>query len=201
MENILSTAYFPPVSYFVSLRTEQQVTIEQWETYTKQTLRNHCHIYGPNGEQRLSVPVVKVNGNHTLTKDIRIALNNNWQKIHWRSIETAYNKSPYFLYYKDYFIPFFEKKQEFLLDLNTRLLETVSPLLRWDLRIELTENYQGLNLPAFNQKKETTRPEEMLFFPEYIQVFSSRTGFIPDLSILDLIFNLGPEAGEYLDSL
>ena len=201
MENILSTAYFPPISYFASCRTEQHVTIEQWETYTKQTIRNHCRIYGPNGEQRLSLPVVKVNGNHTFTKDIRIAQNTNWQKIHWRSIETAYNKSPYFLYYKDYFIPFFEKKQEFLLDLNNRLLETVAPLLRWDLSIDLTENYKGFTLPPFNQRKETTRPEEMLFFPEYIQVFSSRTGFIPDLSILDLIFNLGPEAGEYIDSL
>ena len=121
--------------------------------------------------------------------------------IHWRSIETAYNKSPYFLYYKDYFAPFFTEKFEFLLDMNTRILEMVFTQLRWEKSIVFTEKFESASLPPFEQKKETTPPEEMVFIPEYIQVFSSKSGFLPDLSILDLIFNLGPEAGEYISAL
>jgi hypothetical protein len=201
MTNILPAAYFPPISYFAACRSSPEVLIEQYESYSKQTIRNHCRIYGPNGEQLLSVPVIKVNGNHTLTKDIRIAEKQDWQKIHWRSIETAYNKSPFFLYYKDHFIPFFEKKYDFLLELNLRILETALTLLRREKTILLTEKFESGNLPTFENKKEKSSPEAMLFLPEYIQVFSVKSGFIPDLSILDLIFNLGPEAGEYIESL
>jgi len=199
--NALSTAYFPPISYFVACYSRQQVLIEQWESYTKQSIRNHCRIYGPNGELRLSVPVNKVNGNHTLTKDILIARDREWQKNHLRSIETAYNKSPYYLYYKDHFARFYATDFEFLVELNRQILEEVFRILRWEKRIHFTEQFEAGILPGFELKKKAPHPEEIVFLPEYIQVFSSKSGFIPDLSILDLIFNLGPEAGDYIASL
>jgi hypothetical protein len=96
-----STAYLPPVSYISGCLRQDEILIERFETYPKQTIHNRCRILGPNGLQVLSVPVVRVNGNHTLTKDIRIAETIPWQRLHWRSIETAYNNSPFFLYYKD----------------------------------------------------------------------------------------------------
>lgn len=198
---LLPTGYFPPISYLAACRETQVVTIEQWETYPKQTLRNHCRIYGPNGPIKLTVPVSKPNGNHTLTRDILISEHEAWQKIHWRTLESAYNKSPFFLYYKDHFTSFFEERQGSLLLMNLRILEVVFRLLRWEKEVVLTGSFQGGGLPEFEDGPLEQLPERLLFLPEYVQVFSSRLGFNPNLSILDLIFNLGPEAGIYLDHL
>jgi hypothetical protein len=165
----------------------ERITIEAFETYKKQTCRNHCDIYGPNGKQRLSIPVIKVNGNHTLTKDVRISYTQAWQKVHWRSIETAYNNSPFFLFYRDHLEPFFFKKFDFLLDFNTKLLEVLFNIFRIEKQIDLTDHYEKPPVIPFN-----------LIFPSYIQVFSEKSGFQPNLSAIDLLFNLGPEAGEYL---
>jgi hypothetical protein len=168
----------------------------------KQTCRNHCHIYGPNGLQVLSVPVHKVNGNHTLVKDIRIVTSIPWQRLHLRSIETAYNNSPFFLYYKDEFIKVFQKKFEFLLDLNTHLLTIIFNILKIEKRVGFTQEFLKIPLGTgdyrklLKQKKTTSNNN----FPPYNQVFSSKYGFIADLSILDLIFNLGPESLNFLIS-
>jgi len=190
-----------------------EILIEVWETYPKQTLRNHCDIGGPNGRQRLTVPVNKSHGNHTWTKDIRIASNLPWQKIHWRSFETAYNKSPFFLYYQDYFLPFFEKDFTFLLDLNVQLLETLFLAIRLDKTISTTQSYETVFSGIYdlrNQWAPDCRKEGMRVGdrgstvtrqPEYYQVFGDRHGFLADLSIVDLLFNLGPEANKYLGSL
>ena len=167
-----------------------EVVIETCETYRKQTTRNHCDIYGPNGRLKLSIPVIKVNGNQTLTKDIRISYSQNWQQIHWRSIETAYNNSPFFLFYRDNFEPFFQKRFDFLMDLNTGLLDVVFTLLRIEKEIKFTDHFENRTLV-----------NSAISFPSYTQVFESRSGFLDDLSIVDLIFNLGPEAGRYLENL
>jgi hypothetical protein len=178
------------------------VLLERFETYPKQTCRNRCHIYGPNGLQTLSIPVIKVNGNHTLTKDIRIATSTPWQRLHWRSIETAYNNSPFFLYYQDEFERVFEKHFDFLLDLNTTLLEIIFDIFRIEKKIGFTDHF--LKIPEgiedhreFTQKKKV--PSNDAFSP-YTQVFSPKHGFLPDLSIIDLIFNMGPESGDFLVS-
>jgi len=202
MNILLSTAYLPPVSYISGCLHLEQVLIERFETYPKQTCRNHCHIYGPNGLQKLSIPVLKVNGNHTLTKDIRIATSIPWQRVHWRSIETAYNNSPFFLYYKDEFEKVFEKQFDFLLDLNTWLLEIIFGILRIEKIIGFTNSFlknpEGIDdyREVSNKKKVSSKDA----FPPYNQVFSPKYGFIADLSIIDLIFNVGPESGEFLVS-
>jgi hypothetical protein len=187
MSILLSTAYLPPISYIAEFFRPDEITIEIFETYQKQTIRNHCEIYGPNGKQKLSIPVIKVNGNHTLTKDIRISYIQDWQKIHWRSIETAYNNSPFFLYFKDYFEPFFLKKFDFLLDFNTKLMEVLFLILRIDKEINFTDHFEN----RINDRRN-------LLLSSYTQVFGPRWDFLPDLSIIDVIFNLGPEANTYL---
>lgn len=184
---IIPTAYLPPISYVVECLHSERISIEAFETYKKQTYRNHCLIYGPNGKQKLSVPVLKVNGNRTLTKDIRISYFQDWQKIHWRSIETAYNNSPFFLFYRDYFEPFYIKRFDFLLDFNTKLLEVLFIIFRVEKQIDFTDHFENLSIDQKN-----------LFFPSYTQVFDVKYGFLPNLSIVDLIFNLGPDAIEYL---
>jgi hypothetical protein len=189
MNLIFPTAYLPPVSYIAECLRSEQIIIEAFETYKKQTSRNHCLINGPNGKQRLTIPVIKVNGNHTFTKDIRISYSQNWQKIHWRSIQTAYNNSPFFLYYMDYFEPFYFMKFDFLLDFNTKALETLFNILRVEKRIEFTDHFE--NSPVLPGH---------FFFPPYTQVFSTKSGFLSDLSIIDLLFNLGPGSMEYLIS-
>ena len=140
MTVLLSTAYLHPISYISGCWREEELLIERFETYPKQTFRNHCHIYGPNGLQTLSVPVIKVNGNHTLTRDIRIA-STSWQRLHWRSIETAYNNSPFFMYYKDEFEKVFDEQFDFLLDLNTRLLKIIFNILRIEKKTSYTEQF------------------------------------------------------------
>jgi hypothetical protein len=202
MPILVPTAYFPPVSYISGCLHSEQVLIERFETYPKQTCRNRCHIYGPNGLQTLSIPVLKVNGNHTLTKDIRIATSTPWQRLHLRSIETAYNNSPFFLYYQDEFEKVFKKQFDFLLDLNTLLLEIIFGILRIEKKIGFTDQFlkiiEGIDDHRESPKKKKVSSNDA--FPPYNQVFSPKYGFIADLSIIDLIFNLGPESGDFLVS-
>ena len=187
MTTIFSTAYLPSVSYMADCLRAEEIVIEIWETYRKQTIRNHCNIYGPNGRQKLSIPVIKVHGNHTLTKDIRLSYDQNWQSNHWRSIETAYNNSPFFLFYRDYFESFYLKKFDYLLDFNTKLLDVVFTILKVEKKIGFTDHFE-------NRLKDHPK----IIFSPYTQVFSPKSGFLSNLSIIDLIFSLGPDANEYL---
>ena len=199
MSILITTAYLPPIALISECVNSKKVIIEAFETYSKQTTRNHCIIAGPNGKQQLTVPVNKVNGNRTLTKDIRISYFQDWQKIHWRSIETAYNNSPFFLYYRDYFEPFYFRKFDFLIDLNNRILETVFSTLRLVKEIDVTKQYEKVPESAVDLRKDfgSKNPGSACPLKNYTQVFEGKTGFIPNLSIIDLIFNLGPEAGEF----
>jgi hypothetical protein len=202
MHVLTNTAYLPPVQYMAALSGASVVSIEVMETYRKQTCRNHCVIYGPNGKQTLTIPVTKVNGNHTMTRDMRISNDQPWQKTHWRSIKTAYNNSPFFLYYGDYFAPFYAKKYDFLVDFNFEILTKVIKLLKIPVNLQVTTSYTESSgeiadlrdvLVAGNncqQKKSTP----------YTQVFEPVHGFIPGLSVLDVICNLGPESAAYLKS-
>ncbi|MEI6682746.1 MAG: WbqC family protein [Bacteroidota bacterium] len=200
MPILIETAYLPPVGYMSELILSGDILFEVYETYHKQTYRNHCVIYGPNGEQKLTIPVIKVNGNHTLTKDIRISDHQPWQKIHWRSIYTAYNNSPFFLYYQDELIPFFEKRFEFLADFNMELLQAILRLIHCSCRTGLTGLYEKRpsGITDLRNGIIAGKPHVMKSFPPYVQVFEPRHGFIQGLSILDALFNLGPETAEYL---
>lgn len=203
MQVLLATAYMPSVGYMAEVIRAEEILIEAFETYTKQTCRNHCVIFGPNGRHTLSIPVIKPNGNRTLTRDVQVSTHQPWQKIHWRSMETAYNNSPFFLYYQDDIAPFYEKSYRFLADLNMEILHVLLRLLRTSRQARFTDNYQ--DSPAYcrdlRAKYGAKNDQHMTVYPHYTQVFESRHGFIPGLSILDLIFNLGPEAPFYLNTL
>ncbi len=199
MTLLLPTAYLPPISYIAACSVSDEILIEAWETYQKQTFRNHCEIGGPNGRQRLTIPVNKPGGNHTKTKDIRIASHLPWQKIHWRSFEAAYNKSPFFLYYQDYLLPFYEKDFTFLLDFNLQLLETIFQAIRLEKTTTPTDSfeYAPSGITDLRQSSGIRHPVPGIRYPEYYQVFADRHGFIQNLSIVDLLFNLGPETLSY----
>jgi hypothetical protein len=200
MDLLLSTAIFPPVTYMAACAGCSRIILECEETYTKQTFRNRYRIFGPNGVQVLSIPVIKTEGNHTRIRNIRIGYDIQWQKIHWRSVETAYNNSPFFLYYRDHFEKFFLGRFDFLLDLNTEILSELFRILGISAEIGFTEKYEkSPSCPDMRTRLATKHGIPGAAFQPYEQPFREKHGFQEDLSILDLIFNLGPEASEYLE--
>lgn len=199
MPIVLATAYLPPVAYIAACLRNDEILIEAFETYIKQTCRNRCMIYGPNGIQALVIPVQKPEGHHTLISGVLTDNTRPWQKLHWRSIETAYNKSPFFLYYRDYFEPFFTQKTEHLIDFNTRILEQILLILRIELIIGFTWEYEKES--DNDQRDLLVSKYREVSFPVYFQPFSPKHGFLSNLSIIDLLFNKGPEAREYLEGV
>jgi hypothetical protein len=198
---LVSTAYFPPAGYMASVIRSGHIIIEGWETYPKQTIRNHCHIYGPNGKQKLTIPVSRPYGNHTKTRDVLISDHEPWQRTHWRSIETAYRNSPFFLFYSDDFRIFFEKPVRYLIDFNTQLLQAIAQILRTEVTFTVSEKFELQPDPISDLRDNSTHLSDLQIFPRYIQPFESMHGFLPNLSILDIIFNLGPDSGSYLNTL
>ncbi len=199
---LLSTAYFPSVSYFALIK-KYPVIIEKYETFPKQTYRNRCKIYTDKGTMRLTVPVKKPNGNKSKTNEILIYNDEKWFLNHWKAIKSAYESSPYFLYYKDDLKDIFSPRFKLLLELNTVIINKVTEILDIKTNITYTNNFEK-NPDNIIDMRNYFHPKnsiEAIEFPEYDQVFSDRHGFIQDLSILDLLFNLGPEANKYLSDL
>lgn len=183
----LSTAYLPPVSWCVHFWQAPVVELEAQEHYQKGSWRNRCEIAGPNGRQLLSIPLVKGKNSRMPIRDVRIAYDEPWQRSHWRSIVTAYGSSPYFDHYADALRPFYEKPQPFLFDFNLALMEFVLlGKMGWKGQLRLSETYH----PAV----VTDAPE----LKRYPQVFEEKFGFLPDLSVLDLLFCVGKYGGEIL---
>jgi hypothetical protein len=201
---LLSPAYLGPVSYFSKISEYPYVYIEQHEHFIKQTYRNRAVILGANGPIPLIVPVEKGRSGKVPMKDLRIAYYQDWQRNHWRTIFSAYNSSPFFEYYCDHFIRFFENKYKFLFDFNVELIREVLDVLNLDVELNLTESYSQ-NPECCDDFREMISPKNTvqsgvntLPVREYTQVFSEKFGFIPELSIIDLIFNEGPGASDYL---
>lgn len=191
---LLSTAYFPPLAYMAAVANSQSIWIEAYETYPKQTWRNRCTISTANGLQNLSVPVVKINGNRTLTQEVRICYSENWQQLHWRALETAYNKSPYFEYYKDRLEVILKVEHDRLIELNMFILEEILSILKINIPVQTTTSFNKSE-SKFIDLRQTFSPKQQVgqnLFPPYYQVFSDRHGFQSNLSILDLLFCEGP---------
>ena len=138
---LLSTAYLAPVEYYVKLLTYDRILVEQYDHYAKQTYRNRCTIAAPDGPLALSVPTVKPDTLKCFTRDIRISDHGNWRHLHWNALESAYNHTPFFEYYKDDFRPFYERKYEFLMDFNEALCRLVCSLIDFTPHVERTTDY------------------------------------------------------------
>lgn len=198
MNIILHPSYFPSISHFVALAKADKVTFEMEDNFQKQTNRSRTFIYSPNGIQLLNIPVKHTLARHQKIKDVKLETAFDWQKQHFKSLEAAYRTSPFFEYFEDDLLPIFQKKHTFLMDLNLQSMEIVSKCLGLDFPYdETTEYFHEITdkvdcRPLINGKKDTNT------FESYTQVFGDKHGFINNLSILDLLFNEGRYALEYL---
>lgn len=202
---LLSTAYFAPIRYFSKLAVYPEIYIEQHENFIKQTYRNRTVILGANGSISLIVPVEKGREKKIKIKDLRIAYDEEWQRNHWRTIFSAYNSSPFFEYYADDIEPFFRKKYNFLFDFDQQITETLAKILEIQVSLNLTREFEQVPENCLNFREQIS-PKTHLIDPDphfaaqhYTQVFSEKFGFIPDLSILDLLFNEGPSSQSILE--
>jgi hypothetical protein len=192
--------YLPPVEYFVELNTyKRDILIEKDEHFPKQTYRNRANIYSPDGVLALVVPVIKGAKNHTKARDVKISYGHNWQRLHWLSLQACYRRSAYFEYYEDEFSLFYEKKFDFLFDYNEHLLQFILKAIKLPLTLKFTNSYEA-EYPLLYDLRNTISPKNEPSFNQkpYFQVFEDRQGFKKNMSIVDLLFNKGPNAVNYL---
>ncbi len=207
---ILPTSYLPPISYMAMLTSRSTATIEIYESYPKQTHRNRCEILTSNGVMRLSVPVVRVNGNHTITANVEISYAEKWNIQHIRAIESAYNNAPYFLYLWDGLKAILVKRHKRLIDFNQLVIEYLLAKMSIPCRLNYSKDYvdnyghsltdSGLDMRGMFDHRRMKQSEYCTNRQvPYYQVWRDRFGFCPELSVIDLLFNLGPdESRNYL---
>lgn len=195
---LLPITYAGTISYFKSFKDNDEVWIEKFENYVKGTHRNRCYIAGPDGVLMLSIPLKKGKNERTLIKDVRISYDHNWQHVHWESLCSAYRRSSYFEFYEDLFRPFYHKKFDLLFDFNMELLKVILDVLKLNTAIKFTDVYEKAPADKADFRNITGKNQSITEILPYMQVFENRNGFIPDLSIYDLIFNQGPQAKEHI---
>lgn len=201
MTVLLHPKYFPSIATFVAIAKAEHVVFEVHDNYQKQTYRNRCYIYAANGKLQLSLPVVFSQKNRQKYTDVQIANEYNWQDIHWKSLESAYKTSPFFEFYEDELKFLFTDNFTSILDFNLKAFEVICECLQLETNYSKTDVYDKSPeaitdlRQLVNAKKETP-----LVYETYTQVFSEKYGYINNLSILDLLFNEGPNALNYLES-
>ena len=190
--------YLPPVGYFSTLKSQNlDFLLEKHEHFPKQTFRNRTSIASPDGTLDLIVPVVKGSKIHTPMKDVKISYDLKWQRQHWLSLQTCYRSSAYFEFYEDELAPFYEKKYTFLFDYNLELFNWILNKLKLNLQLKFTTEYESIDEPLDFRNKFNKKSLYLAETKPYFQVFSDRNSFIPNLSILDLLFNQGPQTKSY----
>jgi hypothetical protein len=202
MKSLLLPTYFPSISHFVAMAQSEKIVFEMEDNFQKQTNRNRTYIYSPNGIQLLNIPVKHSKQIHQKTKDVKIETDFDWQKQHFKSLEAAYRSSPFFEYFEDEIHPVFEKKYTFLVDLNFEAMDIVSKCLRMKFEYETTTEYfrevDSNTILDFRTLADGKKDDSK--FETYTQVFDDKHGFLNNLSVLDLLFNEGRYALDYLKS-
>lgn len=202
MNLLLHPTYFPSISHCVAMAQSEKIVFEMEDNFQKQTNRNRTYIYSPNGIQLLNIPVKHSKQIHQKTKDIKIENDFDWQKQHFKSLEAAYRSSPFFEFFEDEILPIFDKKHQFLMDLNFETLEFVTKCLRMKLDYETTAEYfhevNSNEVRDFRTLVDGKKDQSQ--FESYTQVFDDKHGFSNNLSVLDLLFNEGKYALDYLKS-
>jgi hypothetical protein len=196
MTPVFSTAYLPPIVYVAKALQQTELLIESKETFPKQTYRNRAEIMTAGGVRTLTVPVIR--DNHSRTEEVGIDYKERWNIIHLRTLAAAYSASPYYLYYKDDLEALLTKRYEKLMELNEATLKWIFKLLKIDCQLQRTEDYQKVYEEDFRNTFSPKHPYPTEGMENYYQVFSDRLPFTPNLSIIDLLMNLGPEAKDYL---
>ena len=197
---LLTSAYLPPVQYFSKLYASPCIYLETYEHYVKQTYRNRALIAGPNGVQALTIPVEHEYSKRPATRDIRLSDHGNWQHLHRNALQSAYEGSPYFEYYADDILPIYDREHRFLVDFNAGFLHTICDLLNLKPNLLQTEAYADAQALGAEDFREAIRPkishsiDKTFRSVEYYQVFRQKHGFLENLSIIDLLFNMGPES-------
>lgn len=200
MKTLIHPAYFPNISTFATVLQNEAI----WEiedNYQKQTYRNRCYICTDQGKHLLSIPIQHVGGKEGRQKYKDVKLDNSypWQRQHWRTLETAYRTSPYFEFYEDDLAPLFKKEQEFLLDFNLKTIETICDCLQLEMSTEKTSIYEKDAIDVFDARFLVNAKKKISFTQkEFTQVFADRHDFVENTSILDLLFNEGPNSVSYL---
>lgn len=201
MEQVLMPVfYLPPVSWFsVFLADHREVVLEQFENFPKQTYRNRANIYGANGRLSLIVPI-RHNGRREM-KDIEISYAENWQKLHWKSIKTAYQSSPYFEYYEHRLEAIYNTGETSLLQFNLDTLGIIQDILKTEKAYSLNQEYLAEPRAEDYREKFSAKAPTEFEAKEYYQTFQEKYGFLPDLSIVDALCNLGPQTLSYVRSM
>jgi hypothetical protein len=196
---VLSTAYLPPIEYFAGIKEADEVLIEGDENYLKQSYRNRCYILASDKPQHLSVPVFLGSLHKTHIRDIRIDYSKRWQQVHLGALKSAYSSSPYFIYYSGVLEKIILSQHKFLLDLNMELLAAITKMIRIERKITFTSGFTPVENDISDLRYSISPKKESSYSPKkYIQVFRTEDGFIPGLSIVDLLFNAGPDSADYL---
>ena len=194
---ILPTSYFGPIPYYSILVKSDDYVLEKHENFIKQTVRSRCIINSSSGKLNLSIPRIRKNSSKTKIKDIRICYNEPWQKIHLRSIITCYNSSPFFDYYKEKISKIFDVKEKFLIDFSLKSHLLVMDFLKLNQNINYTKVFENITNSTDYRNYVFCSKEDY----KYDQVYFTKNDFIKDLSVLDLIFNLGPESIDFLKKI
>ncbi|MHA6247108.1 WbqC family protein [Pontibacter sp. CAU 1760] len=197
---LTETHYNPPISYFWHALRAESLLVERHENYTKQSYRNRCHVLTSQGMQPLSVPVLHGSSkDKTLITEIEIDYSQKWYNIHWRTLQAAYGRAPYFEFYSDYLQDVYARRPQYLFELNTDLLKLYLKLLKLNRPLGFTESFEVEQPENVLDLRNRVHPKiypDNLHVKPYTQVFGKQ--FVSDLSIIDLLFTQGPAALSFL---
>ena len=198
MDLIIHPNYLPSTSQFLLMVNSKKLIFEINDNFLKQTFRNRTYIYGANGKLILSIPVIHSQKNRKLLKDVKISYSHDWPTQHWKSFQISYRSSPFFEYYEDKLIDLYKKREKYLFDFNLKSIDIISEMLKINLEYKFTKKYEDNYSDKLDYRKNYKKIDSEYQINKYTQVFESKHGYIENLSVLDLIFNEGPNANNFL---